>query len=151
MSEENVAVVRQAIAAVNDRDVDAYLGLCTPDVEIVTPVAPIERNVSGPEGVRRFFSGLAEATSVFRLEIEELRPVRHQPRRCAPAIGVRIPERVSLPQALGNVYELVEGKLPSGSGVREPDRRPRSRRAVGQLLGEAAVSEPSAQRDPKWW
>jgi hypothetical protein len=30
MSEENVEVVRRAIAAVNQRDVDGYLGLCAP-------------------------------------------------------------------------------------------------------------------------
>jgi ketosteroid isomerase-like protein len=111
MSEENVAVVRQAIAAVNDRDVDAYLALCTPDVEIVTPVAPIERNVPGPEGVRLFFSGLAEATSVFRLEIEELRPVGTNRVVALLRLEFESQRGVSLPQALGNVYELVEGKL----------------------------------------
>ena len=42
MSQENVEVVKQAIAAVNERDVDAYLGLCAPDIELINPVAAIE-------------------------------------------------------------------------------------------------------------
>src|SRR5207248_1295375 len=42
MSEENVEIVQRAIAAVNNRDLDGYLALCASDVELITPVAPIE-------------------------------------------------------------------------------------------------------------
>jgi hypothetical protein len=37
MSEENVEIVKRAIAAVNERDVDAYLSCCTKDVQLSTP------------------------------------------------------------------------------------------------------------------
>jgi len=73
MSERNVEVVGQLIAALNARDVDQYLALCTPDVEYVSPAAPMEGVARGEEGVRAFFSVLAEATTSFRVTVEQLR------------------------------------------------------------------------------
>ena len=42
MSQENVEVVERAVAAVNDRDIDGYLACCTEDIQLQTPVSPIE-------------------------------------------------------------------------------------------------------------
>jgi len=36
MSQENVETVKQAIAAVNERDLDRYLARCTEDIELLT-------------------------------------------------------------------------------------------------------------------
>ena len=58
MSQENVEVVKGAIAAINERDVDAYLALCAPDFELINPVAPIEGSNRGEQGVRSFFNAL---------------------------------------------------------------------------------------------
>ena len=41
MSEENVEIVRRAVAAVNARDINRYLANCTEDVELRTPFASI--------------------------------------------------------------------------------------------------------------
>jgi hypothetical protein len=75
MSQENVEVVSRAISAINERDVDAYLALCKPDVELINPVAAIEGSNRGEEGIRSFFEGINEATIRFELEVERLEPL----------------------------------------------------------------------------
>lgn len=42
MTRENVTTVQLAVAAINDRDVDAYLACCVEDVELQTPLSPVE-------------------------------------------------------------------------------------------------------------
>jgi ketosteroid isomerase-like protein len=62
MSRENVEIVKRSIAAINERDVRLYLTLCAPDVELISPVAPLEGASTGAEGIRQFFAGLQETT-----------------------------------------------------------------------------------------
>jgi ketosteroid isomerase-like protein len=50
---EALEVVQQALAAVNEGDVEAYLALCAPDVELFSPLAGLEGADVGEEGVRR--------------------------------------------------------------------------------------------------
>ncbi|MGZ8667559.1 MAG: nuclear transport factor 2 family protein, partial [Solirubrobacterales bacterium] len=61
MSQETVEVVSRAIAAINGRDIDAYLALCDPDVELINPVAAIEGPNRGEAGIRNFFQAINEA------------------------------------------------------------------------------------------
>jgi ketosteroid isomerase-like protein len=75
MSEGNVEVVERLIAALNAGDVDQYLALCTPDVEIVPPGAEIEGAGRGEEGLRAYFSALAEAWPGYRIAVEQLGPL----------------------------------------------------------------------------
>ena len=42
MSQENVALLHQAIDAFNRRDLDAFLVLCDPDVEFISYLARVE-------------------------------------------------------------------------------------------------------------
>ena len=49
MSQENLEVVRRAVAALNARDLDGYLACCTPDVELHIPEV-IGGIYEGPEG-----------------------------------------------------------------------------------------------------
>lgn len=111
MSQENIDVVQQVIAALNDRDVDRYLALCSPDVELVSPVAAIEGSSSGPEGIRQFFAGLEETTNVFRLDVERLQAVDED--RVLAFVQLRFTSQggVQLNQAIANVYDLAGGKL----------------------------------------
>ena len=53
MSQENVEVVKRAVAAVNDRDVEGYLACCTADVRMENSVTPIEGAYEGSDGIRR--------------------------------------------------------------------------------------------------
>jgi ketosteroid isomerase-like protein len=72
MSQENIEVVEQLIAALNARDVDQYLAVCTPDVEYVSPAAEIEGVARGEEALRATFSAIAEWTISFRVAVEKL-------------------------------------------------------------------------------
>jgi ketosteroid isomerase-like protein len=67
MSEENVEVVERLIAALNARDVDQYLALCTPDVELLGVAAEIEGVARGEEGARAYLSTVAELLNSFRV------------------------------------------------------------------------------------
>jgi ketosteroid isomerase-like protein len=69
MPQENVAVVEQLISALDAGDVDRYLAPCTPDVEQVGPAAEIEGVARGEEGLRAYFSAIAELANNFGIGI----------------------------------------------------------------------------------
>ena len=50
MSQENVELVERAVAAINARDIDAYLACCTESIELWTPVAAITGVYEGAIG-----------------------------------------------------------------------------------------------------
>ena len=76
MSQENVEIVQRAIAAVNDRDVDRYLACCTEDIQMRTPLAPIEGVYEGADAIRRFFANVQDTSPDFRIEVERLTRLR---------------------------------------------------------------------------
>ena len=63
LSEENVEIVERAVAAVNERDIDAYLACVTEDIEISTPIADFGGVYEGPDGIRRFFADPADTVA----------------------------------------------------------------------------------------
>ncbi|HTQ68865.1 MAG TPA: nuclear transport factor 2 family protein [Solirubrobacteraceae bacterium] len=75
MSRENVEQVREAVDAFNRRDLDAYLGLMEPDVELT----PYERVVEGlgpyrgHDGVRTWWRETLAALPDLRAELDQLR------------------------------------------------------------------------------
>src|ERR1700754_66637 len=111
MSEENVEIVRGGIAALNERDVDGYLALCAPDVELITPVAAIEGPSVGAQGIRQFFAGVDEAMTEFKLDVRELRVLGGQ--RVLAVGEVRSVSKGGFASTLPfvNVYEIKDAKL----------------------------------------
>jgi hypothetical protein len=75
MSQENVEIVKRAVAAVNDRDIDSYLACCTADVRMENPVAPIEGAYEGADGIRRFFADVLDTAPDFRITIDRLESI----------------------------------------------------------------------------
>ena len=63
------------VAAVNERDVEGYVGCCADDVKLQTPWSAVEGLYEGPEAIRRFFADLHDAASNFRLTIERAEPI----------------------------------------------------------------------------
>ena len=59
-SEENVELVRRAVAAVNDRDITRYLECCADDIQLVTPLAGLGAVYEGTDEIRRFFLDLQD-------------------------------------------------------------------------------------------
>jgi|ERR671911_1809877 ketosteroid isomerase-like protein len=111
MSRENLEAVQRAITALNDRDVDAYLAVCTPDVELVSPLAAIEGTLTGQAGIREFFSGDRGGGTTFRREVEELRPVGTNRVLALVRLAFESTGGVSLTQPIGNVYDLIGGQI----------------------------------------
>ena len=111
MSQENVEVVRQLIAALNERDVDRYLSFCTPEVELGVPTTPLEGAIRGPEGVREYFAAIEEASTKFRVEVGRIQTVSRDRVLVFGQLEVVTTGGVALDRPITNLYDLVAGKL----------------------------------------
>jgi ketosteroid isomerase-like protein len=56
MSEQNVETVRIALSALDQRDVDGYLRVASPEIEVINPASEIEGAAVGHAGMRRVFA-----------------------------------------------------------------------------------------------
>ena len=127
-SVDNVAVVERVLAAINARDLAAYIDLCHPDWELVTPLAPLEGVLRGEAGIRQFFSGLDEAATTFRLEVERLQPFPRGRVLAFLRLAFVSERGVAISQEITNVYEFDRGKLRRVHVYRDRDD---ARKAVG--------------------
>src|SRR6478752_9324962 len=75
MSRENIEVVRRALAALDRRDVEAYLEVASPQIELITPASPLQGPTAGHEGIRKFFRELWSFSETSRFQAEEIRAV----------------------------------------------------------------------------
>jgi ketosteroid isomerase-like protein len=75
MSQENVEIVKLALAAFSGGEAEAFADLTTPDVEWKTGLGAIEGGeiFRGREGVERYFERLSSAWDEFRFIAEEFR------------------------------------------------------------------------------
>ena len=75
MSEGNIEVVRTALTALDQRDVELYLSVASPEIELINPASPLEGPALGHEGIRLFFKELEAFAESSSFEIEEIRAV----------------------------------------------------------------------------
>src|SRR5205814_287249 len=73
MSEENVEIVRIALRALDQRDVEGYLRVASPDIEVINPASEMEGASIGHAGMRRFFSELEASAESSSFEVREIR------------------------------------------------------------------------------
>ena len=111
MPQENVEVVNRAITAINERDVDAYLALCTPDFELINPVAQIDGPARGEQGIRGFFDGISEGTARFELEVERLQPLDDDRVLARLTLHWESERGFRQKDPLTNLYDLDGGRL----------------------------------------
>jgi ketosteroid isomerase-like protein len=114
MSDDNVEVVRRAVSALNERDIDRYLACCTEDFELVTPLAPIGGVYEGADAIRRFFADIQDTSPDFRLDLERVEAVGAD--RVLGFLHLTASGRASgIPAAAGlpttNIYDFVNGKI----------------------------------------
>lgn len=112
MSEENLELVRRAIAAFNDRDLERYLACLTPTIQLRTPLAEVEGVYDGHDGIRRFWSDVADAGPDFRLHLEHLEAVAGD--RALASLRTAATGRTSgvhLERATPNVYTFAAGRI----------------------------------------
>jgi ketosteroid isomerase-like protein len=110
VSGENVETVERAIAAINARDIDAYLACCTENVELLLPM--VGAQYSGADGIRRFFTDIEDAGPDFRIEVQRVQAIgdshalaflRFSSTGRASGIVTRAES--------ANVYDFIEGKI----------------------------------------
>jgi|SRR5215208_3134844 len=112
MSRENLEVVKQAITALNERDLDRYLACCTQTIQLRTPTAAVAGVYEGPKGIRRFWADLEDASPDFRLDLEHLEAVgENRAFAFLRAAGSGRASGVPMEGATTNVYTFVAGKI----------------------------------------
>ena len=112
MSAANVRIVERAVGAVNERDIETYLGFCTDDVELRTPVTPIEGSYRGAVGIRRFFSDVAAVGPDFRIEIERTQTTGSDRVLAFTQITASGRESgIDVGSETAHLYDLVDGKI----------------------------------------
>jgi ketosteroid isomerase-like protein len=112
MSQQNMETVERAIAAINARDIDAYLACCTENVELVTPLAPVGAEYMGPTGIRRFFADIEDAAPDFWIEVQRVQPTGES--NVIALIRVTSTGRASgilTDVESTNVYDFIDGKI----------------------------------------
>ena len=109
---DNVAVVRRALAALDRRDVEGYLEVASPEIELVNPATPLEGPITGHEAIRRFFRELWTFSDASDFRLDEVRAVDEN-RVLAffelTAQGRR--SEVETSTRLAGVYDLEDGKI----------------------------------------
>ena len=111
-SQENVRLVERAIAAINARNIEAYLACCTEDVKLETPMAAVGGVYEGIDGIRRFLTDVEEAAPDFRIELDGVEEV--DSKRVIAFLRFSSTGRASgirLAAPLTNVYDLIDGKI----------------------------------------
>jgi ketosteroid isomerase-like protein len=111
MSQENVETVRRAIAAINARDIAAYLACCTENVELLIAES-VGAQYSGADGIRRFFTDIEDAGPDFRIEVQRVQAVGDS--HALALLRVSSTGRASgivTSAESGNVYDFVDGKM----------------------------------------
>ena len=73
MSQENVELFNRALAAMNDRDFDAFAGLMADDVEATPRIAAIDGSYRGPDGIRSWWTSLFDAFPDLTFGVVQLR------------------------------------------------------------------------------
>jgi ketosteroid isomerase-like protein len=117
---DNVATVQRLIEALNGRDLERYLDLCRPDVELISPLSPLEGPNVGPAGVTRFFAAIEEGAKRFRIEIDEFEDVGDGRVLAFGRIDWTSQGGISLDRPLANLYELEDGRLRRVHAYTEP-------------------------------
>jgi ketosteroid isomerase-like protein len=110
MSQENVETVGRAIAAINARDVDAYLACCTENVELLMPLAGAD--YVGADGVKRFFTDIEDIGPDFRLEVQRVQAIDDG--NALAFVRFRSTGRASgivTGAESANAYDFIDGKI----------------------------------------
>jgi ketosteroid isomerase-like protein len=106
MSQENAEIVRRAVAAINDRDLDGYLACCSEHVELRTPL------IVGVYEGRKAYSDISLTS---RMPLPTSESTSTVWKRSVPAFirtrGTGRATRIPLGFEATNVYDSVDGKV----------------------------------------
>jgi ketosteroid isomerase-like protein len=112
MSQENVEIVKRLKTAFNEKDLDAFTELTTPDFEWTTAMMAVEGEVFwGREGIEAYFERMREVWEEFQGIASEYRDLGERVlwigRLEARGLGSGVP----LSAPLDVLYDLRDGKI----------------------------------------
>ena len=112
MSQENVEVVRRALAALSRRDVEAYLEVASPQIELITFASPLQGQgtITGHEGIRDFFNELWSYSEASEFQVEEIRAVGERVLAFF-VIAATGQQGIETSARVAGVYDLEHGKI----------------------------------------
>ena len=111
MSQENVETVRRAIAAINAREIDAYLAFCTENVELLIAES-VGAQYLGAEGIRRFFTDIEDAGPDFRIEVQRVRAIGDSNVLALLRVGsTGRASGIVTGAETANVYDFIDGEI----------------------------------------
>ena len=111
MSQQNLETVRQAIAAINAREIDTYLAYCTENVELLIAES-VGAQYLGADGIRRFFTDIEDVGPDFLIEVERVQAIGDS--RALAFLRTSSTGRASgivTGAESGNVYDFIDGKI----------------------------------------
>jgi ketosteroid isomerase-like protein len=110
MSQENVEVVRRALAALDRRDVQAYLEVASPQIELITPASPLQGPITGQEGIRDFFRELWSFSEASGIQVDEIKAVEQRVLALF-VLTATAREGIQTSSRVVGVYDLEHGKI----------------------------------------
>jgi ketosteroid isomerase-like protein len=122
MWDERISVVRAFADAITERDLEAALELCHPEIEFFSLMAQLEASpYRGFGGIRRYFKDIDTTWEEWRVEVERL--VSAPDGRVVIVMSTHMRGRGSgLPfaQRVANVWEFKDEKLWRATMYRDP-------------------------------
>ena len=125
--------VRRLAEAINQRDADAAVEVCHPDVEFLSVLAVSGRAYVGHDGIREYFEDISSAWNEWRVEVHRVAAAGDGRVAILMTMHMRGKESgAPLSQRTGHVWTLKDGKLLRNQPFRDPD--PDSPGAVRLIL-----------------
>jgi ketosteroid isomerase-like protein len=111
MSEENVEIVRTALTALDQRDVERYLSVASPEIELISPTSPLEGPSIGHDGIRVFFKEMETFAESSRFEVQEIRAVGPRVLAFFTVTGVGRTSGIEMSMDVAGLYSIEDGKI----------------------------------------
>ena len=112
MSQENVDAVLGLLEAFNERDVDGFAGVTTPDFEWSPSVVAVDGEIfRGREGIEAYFGRMSDAWAEFTTVAEEVRDLGDRVLWVGRLQGRGLTSGVPVDVALSILYDVREGKV----------------------------------------
>jgi len=122
MWEERISAVQAFADAITDRDIDAALVLCHPEIEFFSLMAQLEASpYHGHAGIRRYFRDIDATWGEWRVDVEQL--VAAPDGRVAIVMSTHmrgVGSGLPFAERVANVWEFRDDKLWRATLYREP-------------------------------
>ena len=104
-------MVGRALAALDRRDIEAYLEVASPQIELITPALPLQGPITGHEGIRDYFRELWSFSEASEFQVEEIRAVEGRVLAFFVITAADGRHGIQTSARVAGVYDLEHGKI----------------------------------------